>query len=277
MKIRLLVALVLSTFGIALAVSPAVAQKPIPGIKQTAAWKSLHNYVSFLQARRDKAAGPAVKLKYTQTLATRRGNADTRVLALYGRKLMRIAARDDRWQRREIKQIRSNQKRQVQALKGRQADRINALQAKQAIAIRVIQNRYSPKITRLADRRDRLKKKLGNTTKPLERAELKRKIRRVQNRINDLAAAQQDEINSVNSRYETRIAAVNELFNARIAKVKTRAKRQIRQTNRAWKKTFRTQVRAAKVRRDSQKDLVKALALRGTGYIKQMPSPPPAS
>lgn len=276
MKTRLLVALVLSAFGIALAVSPAVAQKPIPGIKQTAAWKSLQSYVSLLQTRRDTPAAPAARSRYVQNLAKRRDNAETRVHALYGMKLMRIASQDDRWQRREIKGIRRGQKRQVQALKDAQADRVSVLQSKQAVATRNVQDRYARRISPLADRRDKLRRKLVKTSNPDKRATLNRKIQRLQNRINDLSDAQNDEISAINDRYGTRISAVNSLFNARISNVKTKAKRQITRVNRAWKKTFRTQVKAAKVRRDSQRGLVKTLARRGAGYINRMPEPPPA-
>lgn len=271
MKTRLLIALILSTFGIALAASPAMAQKPIPPIKQTAEFKSLKRYVGFLQERRDTPVSPARKARYVQTLAERREKASTKVLALFGRKIMRLAGKDDRWQRREIRNIRRNQKRKVQALKGEQAHRIDVLQSRQAAATQRIQDRYAPKITRLAVKRDRLRRKLAKTTNPDKRAALNRKIRRLQNQINDLADARDDEISDVVSRYGQRISAVNDLFDARIAKARRKAKRQIAQTKRAWRKTFRTQLKAAKARRDTQKGLVKDLARRGTGYINQMP------
>lgn len=276
MKTRLLIGLVLSTLGIAIAASPVVAQKPIPPIQQTAAWKSLESYVSFLEVRRDKPAGAATKSRYTRNLASRRDNAKTRVQALFGQRLMRIASKDDRWQRREIKGIRSNQKRQVQALKARQADRTGVLRSRQAVAQQKVQDRYGPRITRIADQRDRLRKKLAKATNPAKRAFLNRQIKRLQNQINDLSAAQQDELASINSRYAARIAAMNDLFNARIGQAKARAKRLIDQANRAWRKTFRTQLRAAKARRNTQNDLVKTLARRGSGYISEMPAPPPA-
>lgn len=275
MKARLFVALVLSTLGLFAFASPGVAQKPIPGIKQTAPWKSLNRYVSFLQDRREQPATGARKQTYRRTLKSRRGKADDKVLSLFGHKIARIAAKDDRWQKRQIRKIRRDQKRKVASLKADLAERVNTLQAKQAVAVGRITARYAPRINRLSDKRVRLERKLDKTRKPAKREVLVRKIKRLQDQINDLVSDRQSEIDNVNSRYQGRIAGVNDLFNARIGKAKSSAKRQIRQTNTAWKQTFRIQLKAAKTRRDSQKDLVAALASRGSGYINQMPSPGP--
>lgn len=273
MKARLVVALILSTLGLFAFASPGTAQKPIPPIQQTAPWKSLKRYVSFLQARREQPATGAKKQTFRSTLKARRAKADDKVLSLFGHRIARIAAKDDRWQKRQIRQIRRAQKRKVAGLKADLADRVNTLQAKQAMAVGRITARYAPQINRLSDKRDRLERKLAKTKKPAKRIVLTRKIRRLQDQINDLVSDRNSEIDNVNSRYQGRIAGVNDLFNARIAKAKSSAKRQIRETNAAWKRTFRMQLKAAKTRRDTQKDQVATLAARGRGYIEEMPDP----
>lgn len=273
MKVRLLVAVALSVLGFFVFTAPGVAQKPLPGIKQTAQWKSLNRYVNFLQARRQQPVTGVKKKTFRATLKKRREGADSKVDWIFGRKLTRIAARDDRWEKRQIKKIRRTQKRKVQSLKAQLAGRVDALKAKQAAASARIAARYAPRINRLADKRTRLERKLAKTTKPAKRDVLIRKIRRIQDQINDLVSDRNSEIDNVNSRYQGRIAGVNDLFNARIARAKAGTKRQVRETKTAWKKTFRLQLKAARTRRASQKDLVRALAARGSGYIDGMPEP----
>lgn len=275
MKIRMLTAVALSAFGIALCASPATAEKPIPGIKQTPAYKSLKNYVSFLQARRDKVTPAARKSIYRQTLTTRRTNAYTKVNLLLRQTLTRLARKDDRWERRQVQRIRRARNRQVRALRSDQNDRINGLQARQAAEIGQVQDRYGPGINRLVNQRSKLRRKLLKTTNPTRRATLTRQIRQIQGRINDLSAARQDDIDDVNDRYAARISAVNDLFNAKVARAKTRARAQVVEAGRAWRKTFRIQRRAARTRSDTQRGFVRELATRGSGYIDSMPLPPP--
>lgn len=273
MKARLVVALVLSTLGLLAFASSGNAQKPIPGIQQTAPWKSLKRYVSFLQSRRHQVATGAKKQTFRITLKNRRSKADDKVMSLFGHRIARIVAKDDRWQKQQIRKIRRTQKRKVAALKAELADRVSTLQAKQAMAVDRVTARYAPQINRLSDQRLRLERKLARTRKPAKREALARKIKRIKDQINDLVADRQSEVENVNSRYQGRIAGVNDLFNARIAKAKASAKRQIRETNANWKRTFRMQLKAAKTRRDTQKDQVAALAARGRGYIEDMPDP----
>lgn len=251
--------------------SPAIAQKPIPGIKQTAAWKSLARYVDFLEARRNQPSPQSRHQAYRTDLASRRGTANTKVLALYSQKLTRLAKQDDRWERQQIRKIRQDQKRTVQGLQATLDNRIDALRTKQAAAVSRVTDRFAPKINPLVDKRDRLQRRLAKTTNPDKRATLTRQINRIQSQINDLASDRQAEVDNVNSRYASRIQSVTDLFNSRIRQARASAQRQIAQTHNAWRQTFRVQVQAAKTRRDTQKELVGALATRGSGYIDQMP------
>jgi len=272
MKTRLLIALVLSTFGLAMAASPGTAQKPIPGIKATASYKSLQRYVGFLKTRRNTPVTGTKRSTYRRNLATRRGRADTKVVNLYRQKLNRLSKQDDRWQRRRVMQIRRTEQRRVESLNRQLDQRLAGLQARRAAAIIRVGDRFNPGINRLANRRDRLRRRLAKTSRPSKRAALVRRIRRIQNNINDLVDERNAELANVNSRYDGLASGVTDLFNARIARAHAAAKREIAEAAAAWRRTFRVQVRAAKIRRDGQKDLVRALSARGTGYINSMPS-----
>lgn len=272
MKLRLVTIIALIATGFALTASPASAQRPIPGIKQTVAFKKMKNYVEFLYSKRNTATPAARKTIYKNTLTTRRNNANTKVVALYQQKLNRLKKQDDNKQRRQIKQIRINQKNQVQAIKQDQAERLAELQADQNAAVQRVYNQYQPKINVRADKRDRFKRQLKRTINPTRRATLIRKIDALQTQINGLVSDRNTAVNNINTRYAARATSINNLYNSRIANVRANAQDQIQQARNAWRQTFRTQVQAAKTRRNAEKELVGTVAQRGFGYIEQMPS-----
>lgn len=274
-KVRILIAITLSAFGIALFTSSATAEKPIPGIKYTHAYKSLKNYVSFLQARRDKATSTASKLMYKQTLTTRRTNAYTKVNLLLRQTLTRLARKDDSWERRQVQRIRRARNQQVRELRSDQNSQVRGLRSRQAAEIGRVQDRYRSGINRLVSQRSKLQKQLLKTTDSTKRATLIRQIKQVQSRINDLSDARQDDIDDVKDRYAARTSAVNDLFNAKVSRTKARARAQVAEAGRAWRKTFRIQRRAALTRSDTQRGFVRELSTRGLGYIDSMPPLPP--
>lgn len=271
MKLRALALIALITGLLFVAASPASAQRPIPGIKQTAAYKQLKNYVNFLNGRKSTPTPAARKTVYRTNLNGKKQNANTKVVSLYQQKLLRLSKQDDNQQRRQIKQIRTAQKRQVQALQQDLADRINDIQMDQSEAVQRVYNNYAPKINLRADRRDALKRQLKRTTNPAKRATLIRQIDTLQSQINALVSDRTTAVNNVNSKFSVRISQANNLYNSRIANVRASAQQQIQAAKQAWRQTFRTQINAAKSRRDGQKDMVNALASRGAGYIDQMP------
>ena len=271
MKLRLVTFLVLIAAGLALTASPASAQRPIPGIKQTVTFKQMKSYVSFLFTKRNSPTPNVRRKKYKTTLTARRKNASLTVDKLFARKLLRLSKQDDNQQRRIVKQILTNQKRQVQAIKQDLAERLAGLQDDQNAAIQRIYNKYAPQINFKANKRDRLKRQLSRTTNPPRRAKLIRQINKLQTQINGLVSDRNTDVNSVNSRYKARITSVTNLYNSRMANVKANAQQQIQQAKNAWRRTFRTQLVAAKARRGAQRDLVNTVAARGFGYIQQMP------
>ena len=271
MKIRLAALLVLLTAVLAVTAGPAAAQRPIPGITQTVAYKQLKHQVSFLYEKRNVPVRAARRDAYRATLTTRRKKANLKVKALYSQKLRRLSKQDDRKQRRDIKRIRENQKAQVQDLNARLDGRLAALARKQSAAENRITSSYAARINPLADRRDSHRRHLTRTTNPARRSRIIRQISQLQVRINALVSDRSADLDSLDSRYEARAQSVRNLFTQRITKVKSQARKQIQQAQNPWRQTFRLQIQAAKTRRDAQKDIVDTLAGRGFGYIEQMP------
>lgn len=271
MKLRLVTLVALVATGFAITASPASAQRPIPGIKQTVAFKQLKNYTEFLFSKRNTAASSARKTTYKTNLTMRRKNANLKVNSLFSQKINRIKKQDDNQQRRQVRQIRINQKRQVSAIKQDLAERLADLQADQNAAVQRVFDKYASQINFKANRRDALKRQLKRATNPTRRAQLIRQINKLQTQINGLVSDRTTEVNNVNSRYAARATSVTNLYNSRIANARASAQEQIQQAKNAWRQTFRTQVNAAKTRRDAQKDLVGTVASRGFGYIQQMP------
>lgn len=271
MKNRVLVLLALVSTGLVLAGAPSPAQSAVPGIKQTVAFKRLKSYVNFLQSKRTVPVTAARRQTYKTNLANRRKNANTKVQALYSRTLLKISREDDKKQRRDIKQIRLNQKAQVQNLNARQATQLAALQSKENSASQRIYATYGVQINPLADKRDRLKRQLTKTTNPVKRNQLNRQIKKLQVKVNALVNDRTTDLNNLQTRFNLKAQNIRNQIAQQIANVKSNAQRQIQQERDAWKTTFRTQIQAAKTRRDSQKDMVSSQAERGSGYIEQMP------
>lgn len=271
MKLRLVAILAILSTGLLFSATPASAQQPIPGIKQTVAFKQLKSYTGFLFSKRNTQASTDRRQTYKSTLTTRRGNANLKVQALYSQKINRLKKQDDNQERRQVKQIRINQKNQVQGLRQDLAERIGDLQMDQNEAVQRVYDNYAQQINSRADKRDRLKAQLRRTTNPARRATLIRQIDSLQSRINALVNDRTTDANNVNSRYSARVTSVTNLYNSRIANAKASAQQQIQQARNSWRKTFRTQLAAAKSRRDAQRSLVGTVATRGFGYIEQMP------
>jgi hypothetical protein len=271
MKIRLVALLAILATGLCLAGPATPAQSAVPGIKQTVAFKRLKNYVTFLQSKRTVPVNSTRRQTYKTTLTSRRKNANSTVLALYSRTLLKISREDDVKQRRDIKKIRQNQKAQVQSLNAKMAVRLSALQDNENAAQARIYASYNVQINPLANKRDRFKRQLAKTANPTKRAQLTRKINKLQVQINALVSDRTTDLNNLQNQFNLKAKNIRNKFGQQIANVKANAQQQIQQERNAWRQTFRTQIQAAKTRRDAQKDIVSSQAERGFSFIQQMP------
>lgn len=271
---KLSLAFLLPVLLVALA-GEASAQKPIPGIKKTAEYRSLLSYVNFLQTKKSTPASSSQKQTYRTNLNNRRAKTNNTVKKLYNRRLIRIEKQDDRAERRQIKKVRQQQKRRVAQLNGEKGERIGEAGSTYRARVSQINANYAGRIDSKVNKRRRLRAKLNRTTNPIAREVLLTQIESLGPTIRRLKDARQRQFNQASARYRAKVNGINARFSARIAGTKRFYKSLVRQIKDNWKKTFREDIRAAKSRRDSEFSLVTGLHNRGAGYIDQMPSPPP--
>jgi hypothetical protein len=270
MKIRtVVVALILAVSFSAFATASNAA--PIPGIKNTPQFRNLLNYVDTLQAKRDTPASPDRKASYRSKLSQKRAGANSAVKSLFKRRSARIASRDDKQERAQIKRIRRSQKQQVQTLRRAEENRLDDAADDYRSALNRIDARYAPKLVPLANKRDALQRKLARTTNPSKRKALNRKLDAVQNKINRVVRARQDDTDIATDRYKDRVSNIKDSCARQIADVKAKSKRQVTKAHKAWRRTFRDDLNQIKQRRSQEFELVSNLRDRGAGYIDHMP------
>lgn len=272
MKTRLLFTLVLLPILALVAVAPASAQQPIPGIKNTAEFRSMKNYVSNLSTKRNIPASTTRKSKFRSTLKTKRVKANAKAKSLYKRKVVRISKQDDNKERRQVKQVRQAQKSAITGLKADLASRLGSLRAKQAAAIARASASFNSRIQPLSNKRRILQKRLDKTKNPLKRNRITLKINSVQRQINTLVNARTSKANEVKSKYDLRIGNLNDLYDARVQKARASAAKQIQQARNAYKRLFREQLATAREKKSNNIELITNLRDRGAGYIDAMPN-----
>lgn len=256
---------------------PAVAKKPIPGIKDTPEYRSLLSYVNFLQTRSSKPASSEQKEIFRNNVANRRLKANSKVGNLYQRRLTRIKSRDDEAERRDIKKTRQAQARRINQLNDQRAARINQAGTRYRNRVNQINSRYADPIASASAKRKRLKAQLNRTTDPDKREALLAQLGTVNARLRQLKTARQEKLDEAADQNRSQIRDINDNFDGLIADARRFYKGQVERIKEQWKKTYQGDVAKAKSRRDSDFNLVTNLRDRGFGYINQMPPPgPPA-
>ncbi len=245
---------------------------PIPGIKKTPQYGSLLGYVNKLETRRNTPAGPERKASYRSRLSQKQATANSAVKSLFKRRSARIASRDDRKERAQIKRIRQDQKQQVQTLRRAEENRLDDAAADYRSAVDRINARYAPKLDPLARKRATLRNKLARTTKPSKRKALNNKLDALQKKVNRLIRARQDDTNVATGRYNSRVSNIKDSYARQTAQVKARSKRQVIKAQQAWRRTYRDDLNQIKQRRSKDFELVSNLRSRGAGYISRMPA-----
>ena len=258
-------------------VGSANAQKPIPGIKSTPEYRSLLKYVNSLQTKKSTPATPAQKTAFRNNLSGRRAKANAKVKRLNTQRLARIKKQDDAAERRQIKGVRQQQARTVAQLNRAKGERIAQAATAYRLSVDRTNSNYSGRIASKSAKRKRLKSKLNRTTNPIAREVLIAQIEALGPKIKSLKAARKKQLDQAASGYQSRVDGLNQRFTAKVDGAKSFYKGLVRRIKDNWKKTFREDLKAAKSRRDSEFSLVTRLKDRGTGYIDQMPSPPPPS
>lgn len=253
------------------AVASAADAAPIPGITKTPQYRGLLSYVNQLQARRDQSANPDRKALLRSRLAGWQARANSAVKSLFKRRSARIASRDDKQERAQIKRIRRSQRQQVQALGRAQDGRLDDAAADYRSALNRINARYALRLSPLTDKRNALQRVLARTRNPIRRQRLRRQIDAVQDSINRVVRSRTDDTDIATGRYNSRVSGIKESYSRQIAAVKASSKRQIAQAHQAWRRTFSDDRRQVQQLRSREFELVSNLRNRGAGYIAHMP------
>lgn len=261
----------LSLLVLASAMPANAAQKPIPGIKKTPEFRALQRFVTFLETKVEVPTSEAQKGTYKIKLKTRRTSANLKSTALYNRRITRLSKRDDKKQRNQIRQIRSNQKARVTNLTTALNTRLDRLDAKEEAAVGRVNGEYAGRIGSLTRKRAILQERLDRATDPAKRTKISNKITEVQTQINKLVSARQAAANDVVARYDDREAEVKDLFATRIDNVQDAGRRAVARAKRAYERLYRNEIAAAKQLKAGQFALITAQRDLGAGYIEQMP------
>lgn len=263
--------LVLILFCLLFMPAVADAQQPIPGIKQTGQWKSMKNYVSFLQSRQSTLATPAEKQTFTSQLANKQLATNAKVKALYSRSIQRIVNRDQRAEKKQIKKIRRGEKSQLNQLRGQRARAIGAAQLRWAANNAAIRSQYSSRISKAKKNLRSLQRALKKTSNPFRRATLVSHINTVTEKISLLAQGQKTQLQNARQAYQIRVSKIRRKFAAQATDIRARYQRLVVEVKNSWKKIYRNDLRAAKERRQGQFQLVTNLRRSGNEYIAAMP------
>lgn len=277
MKTRTLFAASLSILalaGLGLATAQVSAQKPIPGITQTAQWKNLKAYVNTLEARKNTPATATQKANFRARLSTKQTATNQRVKQLYAQALNRLKARDSAKERAAIKKVRQNQARAVADLKASLAARLAVARNTYSRAVNKIDDRFSFRIASEQRNLKKLRRNLARTTNPLNRQLILSKIDVVKRELSQQKRARANALADATDNYQSQVRAVTLRYDRRIVSTRAYYKGLVRQVKASWKVIYNDDVAAAKSRRTKQFLLVSKLKARGIGYVDQMPVPP---
>ena len=265
--------LAIAGFG---SVGSSMAASPVPGITQTAQWKSLKTYVNSLEAKRTTPATPTQKASFRSRLNTKQTAANQRVKQLYAQSLNRLKARDSNKERIAIKKVRQNQSRAVADLKASLASRLAVARATYSRAVNKVNDRYAFRIASEKRNLKKLRRNLARTIDPIQRQIILSKIDVVKRELAQQKKARSRDLNDAADLYQSQVRAITLRYDNRIVNTRAYYKSLVRQVKASWKVIYENDVAAAKSKRTKEFSLVSGLKARGTGYIDQMPSPPSA-
>lgn len=250
----------------------ASAKQPIPGIKQTAEWKNMKNYVSLLQSLQNTPATPAQKQAFTNNLSSKQIATNNRVKALYSRTIQRITNRDQRAEQKQIRKVRNSEKEQIQELQAQKKRALQSQQSKLSARQSAIRSGAKSQIASAQKNLRRLQASLRKTTNPFRREIILANINTTKTNISRLQGSLQRKLQDAASASAKKSAAIKKSFVRRADSTRARFQEIVQKIQSAWKKIYRDDVQAAKERRQSQFQLVSNLRQRGAGYIAAMPA-----
>lgn len=265
---------ILALTGIGLTATQASAQKPIPGITQTAQWRALKTYVNSLEAKRNTPASASQKTNFRSRLSTKQLAANGRVKDLYAQALNRLKARDSKKERAAIKKVRQAQSQSITDLKASLASRLAIARATYSRAVNKINDRFAFRIASEQNNLRKLRRNLARTTDPIQRQLILSRIDTVKRELSKQKRIRATEIGQAASYYQNQSRAITLRFDNKITSTRAYYKALVRKVKASWKVIYDDDLAAAKSKRTKEFSLVSGLKARGSGYINEMPAPP---
>lgn len=272
-RIKLIIfSFALLSLSLLFSVGQAEAQKPIPGIKTTAAYKSLVNYVNnTLAPRQSTPASSAQKTIYQNTLASRASTANSRVVSIYQQRRNRVTKQNKNKFNRAVAKVKVVYNKRVnKATKKykRDLDRderayhqgisnVNAIFAK---AISSIRSQISAQYKRLR------KAKTG-----AQRAAIQANIDDLNTDLQRVLDRRSNAQNKVKRNYDNSDRKDYNTWQNSLAVAKTSFLSRKRLVRVKFNKLLRQNLQNALSLKASQHALVSQVRSRGEGYISSMP------
>jgi len=258
------------------ATTATAAKKPIPGIKETASFKSLKSYSDNLQVRQETGnpLAEAQRIEFQQELDRHKQAADKTVKSLFAWRQQRIVG--TRKASSKLVQKRANQKASKQLRQAAAQNKRDLSKSKSQYQSRInnIDRSFAPSIGKLNRDITALKSKLNKTKHPGKVVALQDKINEKTILLDNLISDRDTERKDVNRDYRKALASDKKLYSNRLKRVESRRKSDLAVGRVAVGETFSAQTAKNKSNRGSSFQLVALEKLRGQEALDATPAPP---
>lgn len=247
------------------------AAKPIPPLKETAAYKSLRTYVLKLEGI--SSATDEERATYTATLAARVQSAEAEVLRLFERREVRtdknykallskrygeIARRASRRVQKAEQESSQESRRALLRFRGQSAD---------------IRSTYSRKIRPLQRRVDQLQRQIDKSSDPREQALLQEEVNLLRGKINRIQAIMKTELGEARDVYRRDLRKVRASLRRKKEAIQKQKLLERKEALRVWEGEKKDALLSIRNKRRIEKALVRELRVRGEESIDAMSAP----
>ena len=271
MEMKFLRILPVVVLGALLFAPVSEAQKPLPGIQQTAQWKSMKQYVVFLQSQSSTPASQEQKQTFTNNLATKQAATNDRVRKIYSQAIQRIVNRDQRAEQKQIRKIRSQEKGRLAEIRANRSARINKEEARLQSKDAAVEALYGAKIASAKSTIAQLRRNLRKTTNPFARQVVLARIDAAQNSVTRFRRSQSRELQQNKAQYKDNLQSIRQSYALKLSLTRSHYDGLVSEVQNTWKTIYRDDVRAAQTNRQRQFQLVSGLRQQGDAAIAAMP------
>lgn len=272
-RIKLIIfSFALLSLSLLFSVGQAEAQKSIPGIKTTAAYKSLVNYVNnTLAPKQSTPASSAQKIVFRNTLASRAAGANSRVVSIYQQRRNRVKKQNKNKFKRAMVKVKAVYNKRVNKANKKYKSGLDRDEYAYHQALTAVNANYSRQISsirsQIAAQYKRLRKAKNGAQKVAIRAnidDLNTVLQRVldswSNARNQVKRSYDYTDRRDYNHWRNNLAAASSAYTIRKKLVRSK-----------YDKLLRKNLRKAYSLKVSQHALVSQVRSRGEGYIASMP------